>query len=72
MFQYVDQNEFMGINSRLQWRFSPMSDVFLVFVDNYDVFNGLGNGGEVRTKIGQLLLRLIIGIRFLVCKRQEY
>jgi len=37
LFQYVDQSDYMGINSRLQWRFSPMSDVFLVFVDNYDV-----------------------------------
>ena len=41
LFQYVDQNEFMGINSRLQWRFAPMSDVFFVFIDNYDVLNGL-------------------------------
>ena len=39
IFQYVDQSDYMGINSRLQWRFSPMSDVFLVYVDNYDVFN---------------------------------
>ncbi len=37
LFQYVDQSDFMGINSRLQWRFSPMSDIFLVYVDNYDV-----------------------------------
>lgn len=37
LFQYVDQSEYMGINSRLQWRFSPMSDIFLVYVDNYDV-----------------------------------
>ena len=45
LFQYVDQSEYMGINSRLQWRFSPMSDVFLVYVDNYDVTNlGLAAG----------------------------
>ncbi len=37
LFQYVDQSDYMGINSRLQWRFSPMSDVFLVYVDNYDI-----------------------------------
>ncbi len=41
LFQYVAQSEFMGINSRLQWRFAPMSDVFLVYIDNYDVPLGL-------------------------------
>ena len=40
LFQFVDQNDFMGINSRLQWRFSPMSDLFLVYLDNYDVIPG--------------------------------
>lgn len=40
LFQFQDQNEFMGINSRLQWRFAPMSDIFLVYIDNYDVLNG--------------------------------
>ena len=37
LFQFVDQSDFMGFNSRLQWRFSPMSDLFLVYVDNYDI-----------------------------------
>ncbi len=41
LFQYVDQSNYMGINSRLQWRFSPMSDIFLVYVDNYDVLDGM-------------------------------
>jgi hypothetical protein len=36
LFQFVDQADFMGINSRLQWRFAPMSDLFLVYIDNYD------------------------------------
>jgi len=39
LFQFVDQADFMGINSRLQWRFAPMSDLFLVYIDNYDVLN---------------------------------
>jgi len=39
LFQFVDQSDFMGINSRLQWRFAPMSDLFLVYIDNYDVFD---------------------------------
>ena len=41
LFQYVAQSDFMGINSRLQWRFAPMSDAFLVYIDNYDVLAGL-------------------------------
>lgn len=35
LFQYVQQQEFMGINSRLQWRFAPMSDLYLVYIDRY-------------------------------------
>jgi hypothetical protein len=37
LLQYVDQSDFIGINSRLQWRFAPMSDIFLIYVDNYDI-----------------------------------
>ncbi len=33
--QYNTQAENFNINSRLQWRFAPMSDVFLVYTDNY-------------------------------------
>lgn len=33
--QYNTQAENFNINSRLQWRFQPMSDVFLVYTDNY-------------------------------------
>jgi hypothetical protein len=25
----------LGINSRLQWRFAPLSDLYLVYNDNY-------------------------------------
>ncbi|MBT8221491.1 MAG: hypothetical protein KJP00_16805, partial [Bacteroidia bacterium] len=34
-FQYNTQRDRVNINSRLQWRFAPMSDVFLVYTDNY-------------------------------------
>ncbi|MCP9762393.1 DUF5916 domain-containing protein [Lacihabitans soyangensis] len=34
-FQYNSQTNNTNINSRLQWRFKPVSDVFLVFTDNY-------------------------------------
>ena len=34
-FQYNNQIKNMNINSRLQWRFKPVSDLFLVYTDNY-------------------------------------
>ncbi len=33
--QYNTQIENININSRLQWRFKPMSDLFIVYTDNY-------------------------------------
>ncbi len=35
--QYNTQADNFNVNSRLQWRFAPMSDVFLVYTDNYAV-----------------------------------
>ncbi|MEL6923460.1 MAG: DUF5916 domain-containing protein [Bacteroidota bacterium] len=35
--QYNTQRDNFNINSRLQWRFQPMSDIFLVYSDNYAV-----------------------------------
>ncbi len=57
LFQFQDQNEFMGINSRLQWRFAPMSDIFLVYIDNYDVFNG-ALGRQVETNNRALVCKV--------------
>ncbi|MBM3400654.1 MAG: carbohydrate binding family 9 domain-containing protein [Bacteroidetes bacterium] len=33
--QYNNQRNNFNINSRLQWRYKPMSDFFLVYTDNY-------------------------------------
>jgi len=33
--QYSSLSNNVGINSRLQWRFAPLSDLFLVYNDNY-------------------------------------
>ena len=33
--QYNNQIENININSRLQWRFRPVSDLFIVYTDNY-------------------------------------
>lgn len=35
--QYNTQLDNFNINSRLQWRYQPMSDIFLVYTDNYAV-----------------------------------
>ncbi len=37
--QYNTQSENFNINSRLQWRYSPMSDLFFVYTDNYETVN---------------------------------
>ena len=33
--QFNSQNDNFGINSRIQWRFAPLSDLFFVYNDNY-------------------------------------
>lgn len=35
--QWNNQADNFNINSRIQWRYRPMSDIFLVFTDNYFV-----------------------------------
>lgn len=37
--QYSGQKENFSINTRLQWRFAPLSDLFLVYNDNYSTIN---------------------------------
>jgi hypothetical protein len=33
--QYNEQQKNVNLNSRIQWRFKPASDIFLVYTDNY-------------------------------------
>ena len=35
--QYNTQDDNFNVNSRFQWRFQPMSDIYLVYTDNYFV-----------------------------------
>jgi len=35
LVQYSNHRENLGINSRLQWRYAPLSDLYLVYNDNY-------------------------------------
>ena len=37
LIQYSNRNDNLGVNSRLQWRFAPLSDLFVVYNDNYFV-----------------------------------
>ena len=39
--QYSSQLEDLGINSRLQYRFAPLSDLYLVYNDNYFTTNSI-------------------------------
>ena len=33
--QYNEQSDNLNINARFQWRYKPVSDLFLVYTDNY-------------------------------------
>ncbi len=47
-FQYNTQADNVNINSRFQWRYAPMSDLFIVYTDNYYPENlGVKNRGLV-------------------------
>jgi hypothetical protein len=35
LFQYNEQSKKFNLNSRLQWRFKPASDLFIVYTNNY-------------------------------------
>jgi hypothetical protein len=37
--QYSNQRDNFGINTRLQWRFKPLSDLYVVYNDNYHTTN---------------------------------
>jgi len=39
--QYNSQNDNFSVNTRLQWRFAPLSDLFVVYNDNYFTEDGI-------------------------------
>jgi hypothetical protein len=57
--QYNNQINNVNINSRLQWRFRPVSDLFLVYTDNYATESYTDNDGRVFVG-GQPKLRAIV------------
>ena len=56
--QYNNQINNWNINSRLQWRFRPVSDLFLVYTDNYASSTYLNDDGLLIQK-GQPKLRAL-------------
>ncbi len=56
-FQYNNQINNLNINSRLQWRFKPVSDLFIVYTDNY--FAEAGTHDQV-FYVGQPKLRALV------------
>jgi len=55
-FQYNTQADNFNINARLQWRFKPMSDLYLVYTDNYDQTLSVKNRAVVLKLIWWLTL----------------
>lgn len=41
--QYNEQQRNMNVNARIQWRYKPASDLFIVYTDNYLPTTGLPN-----------------------------
>ena len=48
--QYNTQAENFNINSRLQWRYKPMSDLFIVYSDNYATTGSEGSNFQVKNR----------------------
>jgi len=58
LFQYVEQSNYMGVNSRIQWRYAPMSDIYLVYIDNYDLMNNPIGGRDLFSNNRALVLKV--------------
>lgn len=56
--QYNNQIENININSRLQWRFKPVSDLFIVYTDNYGTFQENPNDPLLTPKNRALVFKL--------------
>ncbi|MBN8653457.1 MAG: carbohydrate binding family 9 domain-containing protein [Cytophagales bacterium] len=58
-FQYNSQYRNVNINSRFQWRFKPVSDLFIVYTDNYYyTFEEVGQYTNFTPKNRALVLKL--------------
>ncbi|MFY0592025.1 DUF5916 domain-containing protein [Roseivirga sp.] len=62
--QYNTQIDNLNINSRLQWRFAPVSDFFLVYTDNYLATNDEGFINLGPSKSRALVFKLTYWLNF--------
>ncbi len=58
LIQYSNQTENLSFNSRIQWRFAPLSDLFLVYNDNYYTENRYNSIFVPRVKDRSINLKL--------------
>ena len=58
LIQYSNQSENLSLNTRLQWRFAPLSDLFLVYNDNYYTDNRYNSIFIPRVKNRSINLKL--------------
>lgn len=49
--QFNSQIQNVNLNSRIQWRFKPVSDIFLVYTDNFFAESQTENGGLILPSI---------------------
>lgn len=49
--QYNSQVDNFNVNARLQWRFAPVSDFFLVYTDNYNSLDWLVKNRSIVAKV---------------------
>lgn len=49
--QFNSQIQNVNLNSRIQWRFKPVSDIFLVYTDNFFAESQTGSGGLILPSI---------------------
>ena len=62
--QYNTQIDNLNINSRLQWRFAPVSDLFLVYTDNYLATNDEGFINIGASKSRALVFKMTYWLNF--------
>ena len=53
--QYETQSDIFNINSRIQWRYQPMSDIFLVYTDSYSIDGRIPRYRAVMLKVSYWL-----------------
>ena len=53
--QYNNSGDYLGVNARLQWRFAPLSDLFVVYNDQYQWTDWLPKYRSINLKLSYWL-----------------